>query len=140
MAAQTGIGPTLRSLRIVHGILLVVSLLYVYAALARLPHTPKDLAPALFWPIAIVAFGCLLGSLFVRARWIRPSVDRLVSAPEDAAATQKWRKGVILGDVLALSVAQFGIAMWVMGADVKHVAPFFVVAVGTLLLTFPQRP
>jgi hypothetical protein len=134
-----GVDQTLRVLRIIHGTFIVTVFLYLYV-LSIVPHQPADIAPSMYWGLVAIAFFALLAALFVRKRMVGVALERLRVAPDDAAALGNWRKFGILACALLETIALFGFSLRILGADWAHVAPFFVVAVGTLLLTFPQRP
>ena len=139
MPGAFGLDQTLRTLRILQGIFIVTVFLYLYA-MSIVPHQPANIAPAMFWGFVAIAFGALVAGQFVRKQMVGGALERLRIHPDDRAALGNWRKGVILACVLTETIALFGFALRFLGADWAHVAPFFVVAVGTLLLTFPQRP
>jgi hypothetical protein len=139
MPAAVGVDQSLRTLRILQGIFIFTMFLYLYA-MSIVPHQPAEIAPAMFWGFVAIALGVLAAAMFVRKQMVGGALERLRVAPDDAAALVNWRKFTILACVLTETVALFGFALRFLGGDWAHVAPFFAVAIVTLLLTFPQRP
>jgi hypothetical protein len=139
MPGAFGLDQTLRALRILQGVFIVTMFLYLYV-LSVVPHQPGNIAPAMFWGVAAMAFGALCAGQFVRKRMVGGALEKLRVDPDDRAALGTWRVGVILACVFTETIALFGFALRFLGAGWRHVGPFFVVAIGTLVMTFPQRP
>jgi hypothetical protein len=134
------IDETLRSLRVLHGVILFAMLLYVYSAELVIAHQTRELNSV--FPLAL---GCI--SLVVigmarsfRMTKIRPAFETLRSTPDDLAALRQWRIGGTLTAVLVDVVALFGFALRVLGAPLKTAVPFYAVGIGLMILWWPQRP
>jgi hypothetical protein len=65
--------------------------------------------------------------------------ETLRTNPDDAPALNRWRRGVIVGDCLALAVALYGFAIHFMGGTSRQVAPFFIVGNGGDAVLVAQR-
>jgi hypothetical protein len=139
MPAVMGIDQTLRVLRIMQCVFIFTIFMYLYV-ISIVPHQPAELAPAMFLGLAALCLGSLAAAVFVRKRLVGGALERLRFAPDDAVAIGNWRRFTILACVLVETIALFGLALRFVGADWAHVAPFFVVAIATMVLTFPQRP
>jgi multidrug transporter EmrE-like cation transporter len=139
MAAAGGIDQSLRNVRVIHCAFMVAVCLYVYVPFA-VPNTPAEVAPGVYGGIALISLLVAVAVFVIQKKMIASSAGKLRIAPDDAAALMKWRKGSILSCVFTLTIALFGVAFWFLGADWMHVAPFFVVAAGILIVTFPKRP
>jgi hypothetical protein len=124
----------------IHGVLLLAMLLYICAAEIVIPHEPRNLGP--IFPIAFGAVSLLIigVAIYFRRTKLEPAVESLQSNPSDAKALQQWRIGGILTATLLDAVALFGFTLRFLGAGPKASVPFYIVAIGMMLLWWPQRP
>ena len=119
------ISQTLRFLRILHVCLMVSIALYV-VALRIVPR--QSFRPSFSFALyfAMLASVMIAIAFVVRSRLIGSSFDVLKLRPDDAAALERWRKGVIVTDVLAEAVALYGYALYFIGGQIWQVAAFLV--------------
>jgi hypothetical protein len=128
---MTPIEKTLRTARVLHVALLVMVLLYVDVSY-RLSPVQNQISPILVYAISFVCLNVIGVAAFLRRRMIRPSEESLRSNPNDESALKKWRKGVVVSLVMALTIVLFGLELKIMGATWDVASWFFIV--GTLLL------
>ena len=134
------IDQTLRFLRIFHGCLMVSIGLYVVALriVPRQSMRPSVASFPLYFGV-LAAVMIVLG-FGVRSRLIGSSFDVLRMRPDDAAALERWRQGVMVGDVLAEGVALYGVALYFLGGQIWQVAAFLIAGELLMVLWWPRRP
>jgi hypothetical protein len=131
---------TLRSVRIVHGFLLFTMFLYAVTAEKILPQQARTINSTIgnsFLVLGILVVGV---TVLIRAKLVGTALDTLRSSPDDAIALGRWRKGVILTDVLLESVVLYGFALRFLGGTLRQSLPFYASGIGLMILWWPKRP
>jgi hypothetical protein len=137
--AQTTEG-TLRSLRILHFVLLVSMGLYVYVLRIIPAPPPREIKPIILPSMTLYAAALLAVAFVLRWKRIQPAFETLRSRPADQQSLQGWRVGSIVGADMAESIAVIGFAIHLLGATVAQTAAFFVVGIASMLFWWPRRP
>jgi len=128
---------SLRSMRIVHAVLLSAVAGYAFVA-------DRILRPAVDAPVRFVESFCMMAALIVviafgfRRKLLHAANNALQQGPSDAAALSRWRTANILSMVLAVSVALIGVALRAVGGDRRVVWLFFLVSVVLMLCWRPR--
>jgi hypothetical protein len=131
---------TLRFLRIMHGCLMVSIALYGFAMRFVRPQTPALFTantPVIF---VVLAAGTISVALQLRSRFIGSASDVLRVRPDDAAALERWRKGIVASDVLTEAVALYGFALYFLGGQIWQAATLIVIAELLMVVWWPRRP
>ena len=131
---------SLRSLRIIHGTVLVAMGLLVDTAEVLTPHEPRDLGRILPIVFGIVSLQVIGLALYFRTTKIRPALEILQLKPDDPKALQQWRAGGILTAVLMDTVVLFGFSLRFVGAAPKISLPFYIAGIALMLLWWPRKP
>ena len=131
---------SVRSIRIIHGVILIAMVLFVYTAEVLIPHELRDLDrifPITFGILSLLVIGI---ALYFRKTKIRPALEILHLKPNDPKALGQWRFGAVLTAVLLESIVLYGFALRFLGAPAK--TSWFFCSVGIVLMLFwwPQRP
>ena len=131
---------TVRSLRLVHGALLVSVILYgvvLYVVPVQNPHSIDSTVLTALYAVSVVMIAIGMG---LRAKFMRSACETLRTKPDDAEALVNWRKADIVSAVLAEAVVLYGVAIHFFGGSIRQVAPFFICGAVVLLVWWPQRP
>ena len=120
---------------------MAASILLDWHAMNIVPaQNSEALSPLLLWAFgAVSAFDLAIG-YWIRSRDLRIAFEILRTKPDDGAALGRWRRGIIVGDCLALSVVLYGLAIHFLGGTGRQVAPFFIVGAAAFLLWWPKQP
>ncbi len=130
---------TVRTIRIIHAVLLLAAVFYIFMPEALLHHEPHDIH--VVW-VAFLVNGLLsVGiALFFRMKMVPTAAETLRTNPEDQPALARWRAGNILSFVLAESIVLFGFALRFMGGTPMQSLPFYSTGIAMMILWFPRRP
>lgn len=131
---------TLQSMRIIHSVMLISMVLFIYMAGALGPARNLALGrilPILFGIVSLLVIGMVL---YFRATKVRPALEIMQLNPGDPKALQQWRTGGVLTAVLLENVVLYGFALRLLGAAPKISLPFYLVGIALMLLWWPQRP
>lgn len=130
---------SIRSMRIIYGVLLSAILLCIRAAEKLSHREPLDIR--VIW-LALLANGLMVVgiALFFRFKMLQPAAETLRAKPDDQAALARWINGNILSSVLAETIALFGFALRFIGGTHSQALPFYVVAIALMLVWWPRRP
>ena len=131
---------TLRFLRIVHLILAGSILLYWQTIVLVPAENPDTLQIVFLWTLSALCVAELAIGQLIRSRELRIAFEILRTKPDDPTALGRWRRGIIVGDCLALSVVLSGLAIHFLGGTGRQVAPFFIVGAAAFLVWWPKRP
>jgi F0F1-type ATP synthase membrane subunit c/vacuolar-type H+-ATPase subunit K len=127
---------SLRSMRIIHVILLAAIVGYAY--MAEIMLRPTEVAPAIFVEgFSIMAVAEVVITFAVRRKLLRSALEGLQRDAGDAKALGQWRKANLFSMVMAVSVSLYGLALRFIGSSRQVAAPFFVAAVILMLLWRP---
>jgi hypothetical protein len=120
---------------------MAASILLYWHAMSIVPaQNSEALSPLLLWAFgAVSAFDLAIG-YWIRSRDLRIAFETLRTKPDDAPALGRWRRGIILGDCFALSIALFGFSIHMQGGTGGQVAPFFIVGAAAFLVWWPKQP
>jgi hypothetical protein len=131
---------TLRTLRILHGTFIVSIFLYLYVMRIVSPANAESLNPVLPWVLGAIAASNLAVGQRMRSKQLRIAFDTLRAQPEDADALARWRRGVIIGDCLAMAVVLYGLVIFFLGGTTLQVAPFLLAGATAMLFWWPREP
>ncbi len=131
---------TLRSLRTVHGVLLFAMFTQVLTVVKVLPHQPRVLNSAFATPILVLSIGIVIATVYIRLKMVGPALDTLRSTPDDPTSLAKWRKGVVLSDVLLDVVVLYGFVLRFQGGTQQLCVPFYAAGIVLMILWWPKRP
>jgi hypothetical protein len=131
---------TLRSLRIIHCIMMASMFFYIYFVEFMSAHESRDLNHSFVFGIAFANLVIIGIAFFFRTKKIGPAMASLQLNPNDVTALQQWRTGALVTAVMMEATVLFGFVLRVMGASLKTSLPFYVVGIGLMLLWWPQRP
>lgn len=134
---MASIPQVLGSARILHRVFLATIAFFV-VVLVRVPPVGRTVPSAI---VIAMGFACVTDiaiAVFLRARMVQASEERLREDPQDSAALNRWRAGTLLSFVFAESVVLFGFALKVIGVGWNIAAVFFAVGVTLLLLWAPR--
>jgi hypothetical protein len=128
---------SLRQMRITHALLVIAVFMQIYVA-EMSAGKGGGISEFLVAVIAVVACLDLLLARYFRSKWTITAMAKLRQDPNDANALKQWRAGTLLGLVLAMSVALYGVVLRVLGASRRIAWPFFFVALIFMLVWRPQ--
>jgi hypothetical protein len=131
---------TLHFVRTVHGFLLFAMFMYVLTAEKILPHQARTLNSMVGTDFLVLGILFVGATVLIRAKLVGTALDTLRSTPDDPIALGKWRKGVILTDVLLESVILYGFALRFLGGTLQQSLPFYAAGIGLMILWWPKRP
>ena len=86
-----------------------------------LPHQPRTLNSTFTTPIVVPSVALVIATVYIRLKMVGPALDTLSSTTDDAIALAKWRKGVVLSDVLLDVVVLYGFCLAIPGRDAAAV-------------------
>jgi hypothetical protein len=117
---------------------MAASILLDWHAMGLVPaQNSEPLNPEWLWGLGAVDLG--IGQ-WLRSRELRIAFGTLRTKPDDALALGRWRRGIILSDCFALTVALFGFSIHMQGGTGRQVAPFFIVGAAAFLVWWPKQP
>jgi hypothetical protein len=128
---------TLRNVRIFHAVFLLTMFLYIFV-LGLIRPTDQPVQPMIMFAFAFFALGDLGVALFVRSRKVQASEEKLRMHPNDPAALNQWRLGMIGSFVFAETIALLGFVLRFLGAQWKIAGSFFAFAILLMLLWTPR--
>ena len=128
-----------RSMRIVHAVLLSSMILYILMAEKLSHQEPHDIH--MIWiGFQVSGLMILAIALFFRIKMLQPAAVTLQEKPADQTALARWRAGNILSFVLAETVVLFGFALRFIGGTTWQSLPFYIVGIALMLVWWPHRP
>ncbi len=123
-----------------HGFFLFTMFLYALTAEKILPHQAPTVNPTIGTAFLVMGILIVGATVVIRVKLVGTALDTLRSSPDDPIALGRWRKGVILTDVLLESVVLYGFALRFLGGTPLQSLPFYAAGIGFMLLWWPQRP
>jgi hypothetical protein len=130
---------SMRSMRIIYGVLLLAAISYVLMAEKLSHQEPRDIR--VMWLGFLVNGLMIVGiALFFRFRMLQPAAETLQEKPDDQTALARWRAGNTLCCVLLEAVVLFGFALRFMGGTTMQSLPFYTVGIALMLVWWPRRP
>jgi hypothetical protein len=128
---------SVRSMRIIHGVLLVmVAIYFVLAELLNRP--PANLPIELARSLTIFSALLVLIAFGIRRRLLPSAVYKLRQGEANATELRRWRVAEMLSMILAMSVALIAFALRFMGGTRTVVWPLFIVSLVLMLLWRPH--
>jgi len=131
---------TLRFVRMVQGILLFAMFMQVLTVERILPHQPRTLDSTVATSFLVLSVLLVSATVFIRVKWVGTALETLRSTPDDPNSLAKWRKGVVLSDVLLDAVVLYGFALRFLGGTLQLSLPFYAAGIGLMILWWPRRP
>jgi hypothetical protein len=131
---------TLRIVRTVHGVLLFAMFMQVLTVEKILPHQPRQLDSTFTSAILVLSIAIVGATVYIRLKMVGTALDTLRSTPDDPNSLAKWRKGVVLSDVLLDAVVLYGFVLRLLGGPLQQSLPFYVVGIGLMILWWPKHP
>ena len=130
---------TVRATRILHLVLFLSVILYVFVGEAL--HPAAQNIPAIVqYGFLIVAGGVVVVAVVFRQMTAGQAEEVLCRNPEDVVAIGRWRVGQLVSCVLAESVALFGFALRFLGVSFGRAAPFYSAAILLFVIFRPTEP
>jgi hypothetical protein len=134
------VGPgaaALRQMRIVHGVFMLVVLLFALEA-ELFAGIGQNYSPA--FPIAIAVLGILDVNVayFIRRKRLYPALGKLRQDPNDSDGLKQWRSSTMVSLVLVLTIGLYGLVLRFFGAARLVSWPFYLVALILMLVWRPQ--
>jgi hypothetical protein len=126
---------SLRSMRVIHAILFVAIVGYVFLA-ERSPRTASDPSTQLVASLSILA-ALMVVALSLRRKFLPRAIEKLKDNAADETVLGRWRMANILSMVLTMTVALFGFALRMVGASREVAWPFFIASIILMLLRAP---
>jgi hypothetical protein len=90
--------------------------------------------------ILVLSVAIVGATVYIRLKMVGTALDTLRSTPYDPIALARWRKGVVLSDVLLDAVVLYGFVLRFLGGTAQLCLPFYAAAIGLMILWWPQRP
>ena len=113
--------------------------MFLYIVVLRLIRAAEQTAPSgIVFAFAFVAFSDLAIALFIRSSKVRASEEKLRTQPNDAAALNQWRVGMIISFVLVETIGLLGFVLKFVGVEWKIAGAFFALAIFLMLLWMPR--
>jgi hypothetical protein len=131
---------TLRFVRTVHGLLLFAMFMYVLTAERILPHQPRTLNSTIGTMFLVLSILMVSATVLIQQKLVGAARDTLHSIPDDPNSLAKWRRGVILTDVLLESVVLYGFALRFLGGTLQQALPFYAAGIGLMIPWWPRNP
>jgi uncharacterized membrane protein len=128
---------SLRSMRIIHIIMLAAIVSYLFLA-ERLPKPGADVPPVIVESFSVLAILMVVIAVACRRKLLPPAVENLRRDPTDGTALGRWRMANILSFVLSMAIALYGLALRALGGDRRVVWPFFIASLILMLLWAPR--
>jgi divalent metal cation (Fe/Co/Zn/Cd) transporter len=128
---------TLRSVRMIHATFLLTIFLYLLL-LRFIQPVGKSVDQTFVVALAIVCVADVGIASFLRRQKVHASEEKLRANPEDKAALNEWRTGMILSFVFTECIALFGLVLKVLGEEWRIAGPFFAFAILLMLLWTPK--
>jgi hypothetical protein len=130
---------SIRSMRIIYGVLLSAAIFYVLTAEELFHHEAHDIH--VMWLAFLVNTLLLVAiTVFFRFKRLQPAAETLQAKSEDQSALARRRIGNLLSCLLAESVVLFGFALPFTGGTTMRSLPFYIVGIGLMLVWWPRRP
>ena len=129
----------LRPLRAIHLALLASMLLYVYLGEKLFSRQPNSTDRTFVTAVAVISAAMIGIAFIVRAKMIRPALDRLQSVPDDANSLRRLRSGSIVSYILAESVVMFGLILRALSGTLHQSLPFYIAGPVLMVLWWPRR-
>jgi hypothetical protein len=125
----------MRSMRLLHVILCIAIVMYVYVAQSIL--RPTSVAPPLFIEtFSVLCIVTVVIGLGIRRRLLPRAIEGMRGG--DSTALGRWRQANVLSMVLAVSVSLYGVAFRAIGGSPQATWPFFIAAAILMWLWRPQ--
>ena len=105
-----------------------------------LPHQPRQLDSTFTSAILVLSIAIVGATVYIRLKMVGTALDTLRSTPDDPNSLAKWRKGVVLSDVLLDAVVLYGFVLRLLGGPFQQSLPYYVVGIGLMILWWPKRP
>ncbi len=128
-----------RTVRIVHFAVLLTIPIYGVVGEFTGPQDAKDVA-WLQQILMVVAAASIVLMLLVRKHRVSPAEEALRLRPEEADSLGRWVLGNVASFALCQSVGVCGLVLRLLGGTLAQSLPFYVAAIGLLLLLWPRRP
>lgn len=130
----------LRFMKIIRNAMLIFLGCSAFAASrAKIDHS-RPISSSFFYVMAAVAVATMGIALVLKQRMVGGAEESLRVNPDDSSAWLRWRAGNITFLALCAAIADFGLVVWFLEANIAHAIPFFAVAVACMLLLGPRRP
>lgn len=129
---------TLRITRIIHLALLFAAVAYIAIPMMVAPAITQSPDTVFVLVLSIVALSAIGAGVFIRARLMKPAVEKLEANPEDKTAAAQWQRGVVLSLVFCETVAIFGCVTRLIGTPWNVSAIFYAVGIFILLAWRPR--
>jgi len=129
---------TLKEIRIIHGVFLLSTLLYIAVPIFAFKGRPRALPPIFPLGLGIVALGNLGIASYLRSCQLTPSSEALRNNQEDAAAAKQWRSGTIVSLVFCETIILFGLALRIKGVPWSVCGIFYAVGILFMLAWTPK--
>ncbi len=130
---------SLRQMNIIKMAMLASIVLYAIVA-ERISPANHHVVDSFFFAIAVMAVLMAIMCFGLRRILVEPAEQILQREPENKAALQRWRGGLMPVMAVSEAVALFGFVLRFQGAPLLRVAPFYVVGAVLMLLLGPRRP
>jgi hypothetical protein len=127
----------LRNMRVLHTAFLLTMFLYIMV-LALIKPVNHAGPSAVVLACAFLAFSDVGIAMFIRSRKVQAPEEKLRIEPNDAAALNQWRIGMISSFVFAETIALLGFVLKFLGAEWKIAGAFFAFAILLMLLWMPR--
>ncbi len=114
--------------------------MYVLRAQRISPHQPRTFNSTIGSAFLVLSILIVSATVFIRSKMVGAALDTLRSMPDDPNSLTKWRRGVILIDVLLETVVLYGFALRFLGGTLQQSLPFYSAGIGLMILWWPQRP
>ena len=129
----------LRSLRLVHLILIASMLMYMWLP-GRLQARPRQpLNPVFYGALVVMALLLVGATVLIRNLMLQKSVDQLALHPEDSGLLRRWYQGYIIILCLCEAIVLYGFVLRFMGATLLQSAPFYLGGLVLMLCFTPRR-
>lgn len=130
---------SVRVIRIVHGVLPFLILLYAFTAEKLGMHQPHEIR--VIWIAFLALCPVEIGiAFYFRLKWVQPAAGVLQTKPGDVSALSRCRAGNIVTYVIAEAIILYGFALRFLGGTVLQALPFYAAAVALMILWWPRRP
>lgn len=131
-------GTALRTVRLIHGVMLVSVVAYVVVGeVVKIRNTPE---PTILYALSFVSISVVGSVLVVRRTLVHQSEAQLLQDPGNPAIVNRWKVGHIVSFALCEALGLFGLVLRILGFQISHVWPYYAGACVLLLLFWPRAP
>lgn len=128
-----------RTLRIVHLILIVSMLVYIWLPSHLRVRPSQLLNPVVYGALVVMALFLVGAIVLIRNLMLQRSMDQLALRPGDSGLLRRWYQGYVIIFCLCEAIVLYGFVLRFMGATLLQSVPFYLGGLALMLCFAPKR-